>query len=203
MSIKRQVTDIADQFDKEYLNAENRKELDYWAPLSQMVAECQEARDRWSITQNELANRMGTKQSVISRFENMDGRLPNYDFIARMSQALGYAPAMSLYGDYTVTVPARLHDIVAAMAIAQGMSPRRYVEVKLEHMLVQLEHGIFSDTRTERTVKEPEVSQGQLSKVDFGSETQTIGAGKNALPDPNGKEGSQSLEVEDWELATA
>ena len=60
----------------EVLNAlqstgENRNEVNFWAPLAHLTTECLESRDAARISQSELAERMQTKQSVISRFENM------------------------------------------------------------------------------------------------------------------------------------
>ncbi len=52
-----------------------------------MIQECVSKRIEKKLSQKDLAERMGTKQSVISRFENM-GRIPNYDFIIRLANAL-------------------------------------------------------------------------------------------------------------------
>ena len=90
-----------DLLETQYLEAPNRAEIDYTRPLAQLTSECVELRDTFGISQTQLAERMNTKQSVISRFENLDGRLPSYDFIARLSAALGHSPGMTLYGDWT------------------------------------------------------------------------------------------------------
>lgn len=64
-----------------------KKDSKYWDALSQMITECERLRLQKELSQKDLAERMGTTQSVISRFENM-GRTPNYDFIVRLADAL-------------------------------------------------------------------------------------------------------------------
>lgn len=119
---------VSTPFDQQYAAAENKPSLDYWAPLAQVITECIEARSRADMSQEKLAAIMKTKQSVISRFENMDGRLPSYDFIARLSIALGHSPGMTLFGDFTATVPPEKHELVQRMAAQQGVTARYFLE---------------------------------------------------------------------------
>ncbi|HPS40324.1 MAG TPA: helix-turn-helix transcriptional regulator [Candidatus Cloacimonadota bacterium] len=50
---------------------------------------------RQHITQEELAERMGIKQSVISRFEQV-GRIPTIEFLSKVANSLGYELGFSL-----------------------------------------------------------------------------------------------------------
>ena len=128
---------LEEMVDKQYMMAPNREEIDYSLPLAQIVSECLELRDSLNLSQAQLAERMGTKQSVISRFENLDGRLPSYDFIARLSSALGHSPGMTLYGDFMATVPRFLQESVKSFAEREGVSTRAFVAATLEQALQQ------------------------------------------------------------------
>src|SRR4030042_5940176 len=101
----------AEILDKQYLESENREAIDYWDPLAQIIMEMIEARHAQGLSQAGLATLMKTKQSVISRFENM-GRKPNYDFFARLSIALKHAPGATLYGEYMAVLPIEEQGVV-------------------------------------------------------------------------------------------
>ena len=118
---------VLDMLDKQYLEADNKDELDYWAPLSKIILESIELRDLKGMSQTDLAEVMKTKQSVISRFENM-GRLPNYDFIARLALALDHSPGMTLSGDYMAVVPIEEQDLIKELADKENISTRKFVQ---------------------------------------------------------------------------
>ncbi|HEY9593508.1 MAG TPA: helix-turn-helix transcriptional regulator [Spirochaetia bacterium] len=101
-------------------------ETSYWDPFAHIIMESIESRHVQGISQSELASRMKTKQSVISRFENM-GRLPNYDFVARLANALGHVPGMTLYGEFMAIVPLAMQDKVLAAAQAEQMPVQEFV----------------------------------------------------------------------------
>ncbi len=68
------------EFKKEYENKD-----DPYFEISEMV---EEARVRKGLTQEQLAKKMGTKQSSISRIENCSN-LPSISFLQKMAKALG------------------------------------------------------------------------------------------------------------------
>lgn len=129
---------ISELLDQQYLEANNRPEIDYWDPLARIIMEVIESRHIQGVSQADLASLMKTKQSVISRFENM-GRKPNYDFIARLSIALGHAPGMTLYGEYMAVVSQDKHESVKRMAADEGVPTQKFVEQLLEHAIVTRE----------------------------------------------------------------
>jgi transcriptional regulator with XRE-family HTH domain len=131
-------TSIAQEFTKIYQAAENKEEIDYWAPFSRIIVESLEMRHLLSLSQEDLAQKMGSRQSVISRFENM-GRKPNYDFIARMSFALGHVPGMTLFGDYMTVVPSGKQALVKSLAERNGMPINKYVGLLLEKAIAEEE----------------------------------------------------------------
>lgn len=127
---------LSEYLDSQYLEAPNKKDIDYHAPYARLIAECVELRHDEDLTQAELAHRMATKQSVISRFENLDGRLPSYDFIARLAIALGHSPGMTLYGDFMAKVPLEKQAFVRELAAREGIPTQRLVEIMLEKAIL-------------------------------------------------------------------
>ena len=125
---------VSDVLDKQYLEADNKDELDYWTPLSKIIMESIELRDSKGMSQTDLAVVMKTKQSVISRFENM-GRLPNYDFIARLALALDHSPGMTLYGDYMAVVPIEKQSLIKELANKENISTRQFVQNILDQRI--------------------------------------------------------------------
>lgn len=118
---------VMELLDKQYLEAEDQNEVNYWDSLARIIMEAIESRHVQGLSQADLASLMKTKQSVISRFENM-GRRPNYDFIARMSIAFGHVPGMTLYGEHMAVVPQDKHQFVKHLSTKEGVSPQKLVE---------------------------------------------------------------------------
>jgi predicted transcriptional regulator len=71
------------------LNDPNVKaEYDRLGPVYEVVGAMVEARHDAGLTQKDVAERMGTTQSVIARLENAH-HLPTLEFVARYASAIG------------------------------------------------------------------------------------------------------------------
>jgi transcriptional regulator with XRE-family HTH domain len=134
--------DVLDLLEEQYNEADNQKEIDYWTPLSSLIMESVNLRGTKKISQADLAKAMKTRQSVISRFENM-GRLPSYEFITRMSQAFGHAPGMTLFGDFMATVPLEKQKAVKDAAEKAGKSTQTFVNSLMSKALEDLDSDDF------------------------------------------------------------
>jgi len=88
-----------------------KEKVDFYQPLADLILEVQLRREELGMTQADLAKKMGTRQSVISRFENM-GRIPSYTFLIKLSKALEQNFFMTINGDYAVVVPEELRPFV-------------------------------------------------------------------------------------------
>ena len=137
---------FSDILDSQYLEADNKKEIDYWSPLSKIIVESIELRGCKHLSQAELAKKMKTSQSVISRFENL-GRIPSYDFIAKLSIALGHVPGITLYGDYMATVPIEKHDLIVKIAKENSISTQKLVQIILEQAIEKRENAIYDTNK--------------------------------------------------------
>jgi len=117
--------------DEQYREAENKSEIDFWTPLTKIIMESMEIRSKKSLSQNDLAKLMKTKQSVISRFENM-GRLPNYDFVSRLAIALGHPLGMTMYGDFMAVIPGEKQKMVKEFAEKENLSTADFTQELLD-----------------------------------------------------------------------
>jgi len=78
-------------------------------------------------TQADLAERMNTKQSAISRFENY-GRKPSLDFLINLCNALGTKYINSLDGEYTLVIPDKYKGEIKEKADAFDLSPNEFIK---------------------------------------------------------------------------
>ena len=65
-----------------------KREYDALAPRYELISKAIDARLKKKMTQEEVAERMGTTKSSISRFESGNYN-PTIDFLIRLSNALG------------------------------------------------------------------------------------------------------------------
>ena len=90
---------LKEVFDDLEKDPEIARQFEYFGALTRLVLEVEEERLYKNISKEELANRMGTKQEAISRFESLRHK-PGYDFLARLSKALGGRLSITTNGDY-------------------------------------------------------------------------------------------------------
>ena len=85
--MKRQHLDF-DKFLKESLkNPKVKAEYDKLKPEYALISAIIGARSKKKLTQKDLARKMGTKQSVISRLESGNAN-PSFGFLKRLAKAL-------------------------------------------------------------------------------------------------------------------
>lgn len=72
---------------KSLKNSQIKAEYDKLGPRFEVISQLIKARNKTGLTQSEVASRMGTKQSVLARFESGNTN-PTLDFIQRLAKAL-------------------------------------------------------------------------------------------------------------------
>lgn len=78
------------EFKKELLkDPEVRKEYDMLTPYYEVISQVIGARIKRKLTQKQLAEKVGTKQSAIARFESGNSN-PSLDFLQKIASAMGY-----------------------------------------------------------------------------------------------------------------
>jgi transcriptional regulator with XRE-family HTH domain len=129
---------FTDLLDDIYETSENKHEIDAWIPLANLIVQATELRVKKGISQEELAKLMNTRQSVISRFENM-GRIPSYEFLSRVALALGQHIGLTLYGDYMGIIPVDKHHLVDEEATRRGVTANEYVQSLVNDAVEKIE----------------------------------------------------------------
>lgn len=79
--------------------------------IHKVIAEMLGFRLRSKITQDELAQRMNIKQSVISRYEHV-GRNPSIEFLYKVANGLGLQLFVTPFGDRTVVLTPEQKEIL-------------------------------------------------------------------------------------------
>jgi len=74
--------------EKQLENKDLKKEYDALEPQYQMIKEAISTRQKQRLTQKELAEKMGTAQSHIARFESGNYN-PSYAFLTKLANGLG------------------------------------------------------------------------------------------------------------------
>lgn len=82
------MTSLAKLKDRLLASPEVKAEYDRLGPVYALVGAMVEARHEAGLTQQELAGRMGTTQSVVARLENAH-HMPSLDLVTRYAAALG------------------------------------------------------------------------------------------------------------------
>ncbi len=78
-----------DEIEKRLLkDKEFKAEFEKLKPRYELIAQVVDARNKLNITQEELALRVGTQKSNISRFESGSYN-PSLDFVTRLAKSLG------------------------------------------------------------------------------------------------------------------
>lgn len=82
------MSDLNKYFQKQMQNEEFRKEYNSLEPQYEIVRQLIKERNELNLTQKQLAERVGMKQSNISRLESGNYN-PSMDLLQKIAQALG------------------------------------------------------------------------------------------------------------------
>lgn len=115
-----------------------------WQPLSQFVVDFDFLKGIKNLTQKEIAKKMGTTQSAVSRVLSMKGK-PSYEVLRKMSLAVGGSLFISPMGDYSITVPYELQQEIGQLAEKKSVSVKELVTDYL-HLIVENEIHEASST---------------------------------------------------------
>lgn len=82
------MSDLNKFFNEQMQDEEFRKEYDSLTPKYEIIKEIIKERTAQNLTQKEIADKVGIKQSNISRFESGNYN-PSMEFLQKIAQALG------------------------------------------------------------------------------------------------------------------
>jgi ribosome-binding protein aMBF1 (putative translation factor) len=98
MNNKNKFTTLDEFMAEQMKDPEFKKEYDKLQPEYELIHKILDARIKKKLTQKKLAERMGTKQSALARFEAGNGN-PTFAFVQKLATALGT--------DITLTFPGK------------------------------------------------------------------------------------------------
>lgn len=137
-----QVLDYMDSLEKndEELNAFVKA----YEALSAFLTDFDYLKDSLGMTQKDVADKMGTTQSAISRIASMKTN-PSYKQLQKMAEAVGGELLITPMKDMTVQVPYDLQDTVRKLAAGEKKSTNEYldevirfsVEMELQSYIMQ------------------------------------------------------------------
>ena len=122
---KDQVLDYMDSFEKEDEGLESYVKM--YEALSAFLTDFDFLKDSLGLTQKDIADRMGTTQSAISRIASLKTN-PSYKQLLKMAEAVGGNLLVTPMKDMTVQVPYDLQESVRKMAIAERKSTNEYLD---------------------------------------------------------------------------
>ncbi|MCD4700699.1 MAG: helix-turn-helix transcriptional regulator [Candidatus Aegiribacteria sp.] len=99
-----------------------------------LVFEAVRRRIELGLSQKDLADKINTTQSVISRFENL-GRQPSISFLERIAKALDMKFSATLNGEYMYVVPYRLQSFVKSNSEVQEVPVKNFLTSTLSDYL--------------------------------------------------------------------
>lgn len=112
----------------EYAFTDYLKSIDYVAsPNEELVLEIINERLLQNLSQKQLATKIGTRQSVISRFENL-GRSPSIKWLIQLAKGLGARFRATIHGDYMYVVPRKFRADLDSAAKQEGLPVATYIE---------------------------------------------------------------------------
>ena len=118
------------------------KEINYERSIYEdLVVEVACERVNMGLTQQQLADALGTTQSVISRFENL-GRNPSLDFLNRVASALGHKLCVTIFGEYCHLLTAEQRESVERIAETRDESKQEIIDRLFSSSLRHLEKCI-------------------------------------------------------------
>ena len=122
---KNQILDFMDTLEK------GDKKLDSYVKmyeaLSAFLTDFDFLKESLGLTQQEVAEKMGTTQSAISRIASLKTN-PSYKQLQKMAEAVGGNLFITPMKDMTVQVPYDLQETVRKLAAREGLSTNEYLD---------------------------------------------------------------------------
>lgn len=122
---KDQVIEFMDSLEK---NDENLASLvKMYEALSSFLTDFDFLKDTLGLTQKDVANKMETTQSAISRIASLKTN-PSYKQLQKMAEAVGGNLFITPMKDMTVQVPYDLQETVRKLAAREGLSTNEFLD---------------------------------------------------------------------------
>jgi len=137
-----QVLDYMDSLEKK--DEELHAFVKAYEALSAFLTDFDYLKDSLGMTQKDVADKMGTTQSAISRIASLKTN-PSYKQLQKMAEAVGGELLITPMKDMTVQVPYDLQDTVRKLADGENKTTNDYLDEVIRDA-VESEFDMFSKT---------------------------------------------------------
>ena len=150
--------------DKKLLSFVNEKES-----LASFLSDYESLKNLKCFTQKDIAKKMGTTQSAISRIESLKTN-PSYEVLRKLSDVVGGKLLITPMADMTVTVPLDLQKKVLRISENKDMSTsdllKSLIRDSINSMYEDIERQSFNITIPETVFSKSKKNDYQNQKVD-------------------------------------
>jgi transcriptional regulator with XRE-family HTH domain len=151
---KDQVLDFMDSLEKE--DEKLGSYVKIYEALSSFLTDFDFLKDSLGLTQQDVAEKMGTTQSAISRIASLKTN-PSYKQLLKMAEAVGGDLFVTPMKNMTVLVPYDLQESVRKMSADAGKTTNEYLESVLRNALELERASYMNRTLVLNKVSEPSV----------------------------------------------
>lgn len=149
---KDQVLNYMDSLEKKDKKLESFVKM--YEALSSFLTDFDFLKDSLGLTQKDVADKMGTTQSAISRIASLKTN-PSYKQLLKMAEAVGGDLFITPMKDMTVQVPYDLQETVRKLAAGENKSTNDYLDEVIRDA-VESEFDVFTKITTSwNKVSEP------------------------------------------------
>ena len=127
-----QILDYMDSLEKEDDGLDSYVKV--YEALSDFLTDFDFLKDSLGLTQKDVADKMGTTQSAVSRIASLKTN-PSYKQLQKMAEAVGGKLFITPMKDMTVQVPYDLQESVRKMAAGENKTANEYLEDVLRNAL--------------------------------------------------------------------
>lgn len=159
-----QVLDYMELLEKEDKKLESYVET--YEALSSFLTDFDFLKDSLGLTQKDVADKMGTTQSAISRIASLKTN-PSYKQLLKMSEAVGGDLLVTPMKKMTAQVPYDLQETVRKLAASENKSTKEYLDKVLRNAIELELNNYLNRTLVLCNVCEPQAkydSRSQKSK---------------------------------------
>ena len=115
--------DIFKLFEKDYLEAETKDELNFWEPLATISSQFIELQQKYGITKEELSEEIPLGIKSLRNIEQLE-EIPEYKVLAEIAKYFKQRLFLSMYGDFTCTLAETLREKFLAYAAYKERDPQ-------------------------------------------------------------------------------
>jgi len=125
------------QYNSDFPDMEQDIDLAYHHLVSNLIIELTDLREETGLTQAEVAAKMGTKQTAISRFERYNTK-PTLEFINKYAWALGAKLLITPHGKSAIVLKETHYRVMEELAYRRGVTiNQEFITAVVEYAVAQ------------------------------------------------------------------